>query len=285
MTFVVGLLSPNHIIQVSDRRLVTLEGDGSVRQREGEFNKAVLYCNLMAFAYCGLAEMGPRRQRTDLWMADGFNAAGEVDQGQLLADLGRRATERLRHPLFKRLAPSQRRHGFMAVGWAALDGSGRLEPYVSVLSNFSASSQGGAGRSEAESAFQIDLQDRLGNRGIYATWMGAVLTDGERGLFDEIDRLDPLANDFAERAVRILITQIRSVADRLETVGRGLLVNVIPREATRPRAGNLLLAGSPEEGEQTFLYVPPDQDTGVVYGPTYACGGVQMSNFEARGVG
>ena len=79
--------------------------------------------------------------------------------------------------------------------------------------------------------------------------------------------------------------QVRSVAARLEPVGRGLLVNVLPREAVEDRGPNIILAGEPQSDlRETFLYVPPGIGTRrVVYGPTYACGGVQgCSNFEAR---
>lgn len=286
MTLVVGLLSPNYVIQVSDRQLVTLEGDGSVRQREGEFNKAVLYCNVMAFAYCGLAEMGPRRQRTDLWMADRFNAVGHVDQGELLAHLVKEATERMKHPLFQRLSKAQRRHAFMAVGWAQIDGGGDLEPYLSLVSNFHAPERGGIELADARPEFQIAHQHRLGPGAVtYAFWIGADLTKREQKfLHDAVKDLDPRRSEYPHQAVRALVGQVRSVAGRLETVGKGLLVNILPREAAEDRGPNLMLAGGPEPGHQTFLYVPPDQDTAIVYGPTYACGGVQMANFEARGL-
>ena len=96
MTLVISLISRDHAIQISDRKLVWVESDGSIRDREGEFNKAVLYCKRIAFSYCGLAEAGPRRQRTDLWLADELRELGEVDQGALIVGLAEELRSGLR---------------------------------------------------------------------------------------------------------------------------------------------------------------------------------------------
>ena len=55
------------VIQVSDRRLVGVRDDRVVWRR-GKKNKAVLWCNRLAFAYTGLAELGEKR-RTDCFEA------------------------------------------------------------------------------------------------------------------------------------------------------------------------------------------------------------------------
>jgi hypothetical protein len=55
MTLVMSLITESWAIQVSDRRLVWLGPDSVVSRKDDERNKAVLWCNRLAFAYTGLA--------------------------------------------------------------------------------------------------------------------------------------------------------------------------------------------------------------------------------------
>jgi hypothetical protein len=64
-------------------------------------------------------------------------------------------------------------------------------------------------------------------------------------------------------------------------VGRGLLVNVIPRLAVERDSG-FLIAGEYEADVPTFLYVDPGDAHGVLYGPTATCGGAVLANFKAE---
>jgi hypothetical protein len=87
----------------------------------------------------------------------------------------------------------------------------------------------------------------------------------------------------ADRVRYIVGKAIRSVAADNDFVGRGLLITVMPRASLGATAGGgFLIAGGTLRDQQTFRYVPPDVDETVVYGPTYTCGGAQMTDFEAR---
>ena len=68
MTLVLNLITESWAIQVSDRRLVWLDR-GKIVRKDDERNKAVMWCNRLAFAYTGLAELGPMREPTDEWLA------------------------------------------------------------------------------------------------------------------------------------------------------------------------------------------------------------------------
>lgn len=69
MTLVLSLISESWAIQVSDRRLVYVGPDGTVVRRDDEKNKAILWCNRVAFSYSGLGELGPGGEGTDTWLA------------------------------------------------------------------------------------------------------------------------------------------------------------------------------------------------------------------------
>jgi hypothetical protein len=67
-------------------------------------------------------------------------------------------------------------------------------------------------------------------------------------------------------------------------VGRGLLVNVLPRASVVPdTAESLVLLGPPIPDQQTFLYLPSEQgEPGVSYGPAYVGDGMVMAGFTVR---
>jgi hypothetical protein len=102
VTLVLSVLTQEHVIQVSDRRLV--RHDPATAQAElldDEANKAVLWRGRLAFAYTGLADLGRDRQ-TDLWLAHTLAAVQEeargvsepqvMDQRHLLERLAERCT-------------------------------------------------------------------------------------------------------------------------------------------------------------------------------------------------
>jgi hypothetical protein len=72
---------------------------------------------------------------------------------------------------------------------------------------------------------------------------------------------------------------VRTVAERNEYVGKGLMINVLPK-ASLTSAG-LHVAGPPLAGAQTFLYVPRTGRSAVQLGPLMTCGGMVLSDFRA----
>lgn len=281
MTLVLSLLSPECVVQVSDRRLVWFDQAGQIRRRDDEKNKSVLWCHRMAFAYTGLAELGMER-RTDLWLANRMAeweatvSGPSVDQGELVVAIRDKATEYFRGPRISRIPADQRRHAFVGVGWGKIEGAAEYAPYSVVIANF-------VGSGPARERFIWDGARLEGDDG-HLSWFGQDLTaDEQRFAQDRLRTLDPYSTGYADHASAIMGETIRAVAHRSEAVGRGLLITVLPRgslPATKG-GGGFLLAGSSEPDTQTFLYVAPDDTQGVQYGPTYTCGGRLMTNFAA----
>ena len=281
MTLVLNLLTRSHVVQVSDRRLVWFRG-GEIQRSDDEKNKAVMWAGRLAFAYTGLAELG-RERRTDLWLASALNRVEEsiaaetpdIDQGRVLVGLAEEATAYFAGPRISRISADLRRHAFVAIGWARFDPDPDFTPYLALVSNFH-----GDDWKEQPSAAPVfrTLIRRLGGDGGFVLPVGHPLSREEiDGLADQLSQVDgdPLA------AIEVLGEKIRQIASRTRTVGRGLMANVLPREAVSAGQTEFLMLAGPPTGETaSFLYVPPDDEPpGVLYGPTYARGGTVLSNL------
>jgi hypothetical protein len=287
MTLVLSLITDSWAIQVSDRRLVWLTPDGKVVRKDDERNKAVIWCNRLAFAYTGLAELGPMREPTDVWLArelaESWVGGGAVDQTQdkVVAVIADRAAAAMRRPRIARGVPAhQRRHAFVGTGWARFDGSDDMAPYIVQIHNFPHSAESSV---DAEDAFGVAvLRLPSQERPIFVNWVGQELGEPERALLPKLRRRDPRTREYGRFASDVLVDVVRSVAARNPLVGRGLLINALPRWAIHPGdPTTFLIAGDPAADELTFLCLPHDQDDPVLRGPRYVCEGRQASGFEA----
>ena len=284
MTLVLNVLTPNFVVQVSDRRLVWLR-DESVEKYDDEKNKAVLWCGRLAFAYTGLAELG-RERRTDLWLANTLSkieqclreeaeSREDKDQFHLLKSLAEEATAYFAGPRISRWYSSyQRRHAFVAVGWAKFSGAPDFSPYLALISNYHDDDWNEL--PEAEDAFLGGFR-RLRDDGGFVLPIGHPISPAELdALVGELRAIDddPLA------VVITLGEKIREVASNTDTVGRGLMANVLPRNALKTEGEFMAVFGAPSDGLQTFLYVPKDDDPpGEMYGPTVVCGGTVITGL------
>jgi hypothetical protein len=287
MTLVLSLISESWAIQVSDRRLVYLGSRGEVVRKEDERNKAVLWCNRLAFAYTGLAELGPMRENTDVWLsrelAEWWSEGDGTELGQdaLVATIIDRATAAMKRPRIVRNIPrAQRMHAFAGTGWARFDGVGEMVPYIVQIHNQEVRPDGTT-RVRDEFGFFVHRLPE-GDNPIFVNWIGQELGD-EEALLDNLKRSDPASKEFGPYAAEVLAEIVRRVADRNQLVGRGLLISALPRWAIRPGSREtFLLAGGPSWDDLTFLHLPSDADDPVIRGPLYVCRGTQMSGFETR---
>ncbi|HVD40306.1 MAG TPA: hypothetical protein VNC16_04810 [Solirubrobacterales bacterium] len=280
-----NLITESWAIQVSDRRLVWLD-QGKIVRKDDERNKAVVWCNRLAFAYTGLAELGPRREPTDEWLArelaEWWSAGDQKEQGQdaVIAAIMERAAAAMRRPRIARgIPPHLRRHAFVGIGWARFDGQGGMVPYIVQIHNDpNEGGEGAAAKDEFGSAIQ-HLPE--GERSIFVSWVGQELSDAERPLLDDLKQGDPRSKDYGPYAAEVLAGIVREVAARNEFVGRGLLINALPKWAIHPGSTEtLLLAGGPMWENLSFLHLPSDDDDPVMRGPRYVCEGRQMGNFQ-----
>jgi hypothetical protein len=287
VTLVLSLITESWALQVSDRKLVWLGTNGEIVRKDDERNKAVVWCNRLAFAYTGLAELGPKREATDVWLArelsEWWKEAGSVEQRQdaLVAAIADRATAAARRPRIARgIPPHLQRHAFVGTGWARFDGRGGMAPYIVQIHNFPSATDREA---SAKDEFGVAI-NRLpeGENQIFVNWVGQELDESEKALLEELRRGDPRSREFGDHAAGVMAEIIRTVAERNELVGRGLLINSLPRWAIHPGdTGTILLASAPAAEHLSFLHLPHDTNDPVLRGPRYVCEGRQMANFQA----
>jgi hypothetical protein len=284
MTLVLSALTQHEIIQVSDRRFTYTRPDGSIVSQNDEKNKAVLFCGRLMLSFTGRGDLGKDR-RTDLWLAERIcEVLAETDSGDqavLLRGLAARATA-----LFRRAYGGQR-HAFVAAGWARFVDQPTSEtakphefrPYLACISNFHGPD--GHELDAVSDAFSIWLR-------VLQSGEGGFVWDAPHHLSrSETDRLAAeLSAADGARSVKSLAgslaDQILAVADRDSGVGRGLMINVLPRKALGQVPGIMAVAGGPMADSQTFLYVPPSGDTTIQLGPVTTCGGGITSGFRAE---
>jgi hypothetical protein len=285
MTLILSLLTPHHVIQVSDRRLVWLRSGGAVRH-DDEKNKAVLFCGRLSFAFTGLAELGREERRTDLWLAGVLAEfvrqaeTGVLQHGQeaALGFIAARATEEFRRPLIRRLSTGLKRHAFVGVGWARFEGE-QFAPYLNYISNFH--SEDGQALGCARDSFTVHVRALAPSEGGYLLDLGQELGEGEKEALTRELATTQREGGGSEPMVELLAEKVREVGSRNRLVGRGLLATVLPRASVKAGSTEVFaLSGPPMPEHQTFLYVPPDEDQGVSYGPTFTCGGAVMSDFK-----
>lgn len=272
-------MTPQLVLQASDRRLVWFR-NGEIERRDDEKNKAVLWCRRLAFAYTGLAELGTER-RTDQWLAarlsecEGELPPGTGDQSAILQRLTEKASKYFTGPRIGRIEPALRRHAFVAAGWARFAGDSGFSPYLALISNFH---RAGNELEEATDTFELAIRRLERGEGGHVMPIGARLSQPER---DALTQRLAQHDSNAEALTAILIEEIRRVARENETVGRGMLINSLPRASiTAGQFGGVTLLSGPMEDTQTFLYLPPeDEQPTHHYGPTVVCGGTLMSNF------
>jgi hypothetical protein len=280
MTLVMSLLSWNYVIQVSDRRFVWLGPDGELQRVDDESNKSVLWAHLNAFAFTGIGNLGIDH-RTDLWLAKQIakweEETAEDQQGQegLFRALAQRSTDYFNGPRISRIDKELKRHAFVCGGWGREDDQSELMPHMVRIGNFFHGAPG-------EKEFGIAVERLQEPGGIKVRWDGQDLLPEEQAELEALTLLNPASVDFAHGASYILGELIRKVAARNDSVGRGLLITVLPRNSIGAgEQSGMLVAAPAEEHVQTFLYLAADGREGIVYGPTVVSGGMVLSDFMA----
>jgi hypothetical protein len=170
------------------------------------------------------------------------------------------------------------RHAFVGVCWNFPDAAVPL-PYVVLISNFHDRRHGELTRAIDTFGFFIQRAE-LGASSIY--WTGEELGRSEIRAMKALGRVDPAAPGFAASAIRLMVEQIRSVARRKRSVGRGVLTVDIPRavfDARRPE--RFIGHSAPADYQASFLYFAPNSEDSVIHGPTYVGEHVVMSDFRA----
>lgn len=270
MTLVLSYLCPDYVLQVSDRRLVSLPR-GTIASEDAV--KAVLFSNHTAFAYTGLAEL-PRSKKarkmyddphipdplgTNRWLAETFLLGNSV--GSALEAVREEATLCVRRI---RVASHLKSHSFIGVGWTSERPDDPLEPGLYVVTNtFDGKIQG----QFATGILRLDGEPFLFNAstplrlGIWSATVRRLESCHDRGT-------GPSA------VSRVLLETVREVADadKQGTVGRAILRTCLPRaalEKVRTTGGDWQLSALPANLEHvTVGHVPATAAEGQESSPT-----------------
>jgi len=252
MTLLITCLTPEYLVQVSDRRLTRLDGT----LYDDESNKAVFYLPGMVFAYTGLAEVNG--VRTDEWLTSILKPG--LDLARLTDSIAQEATRKfsvVRSPyrhlaivgaFWARTGERQNQAGFCVISnfYGVRPGDGRFGPLPTASREFRVFTSlkprerpfavFGAGQSLTK--HQINQLNRFGERYVRNT-SGNPQSFGANGLCRYVSHF------------------VRKVADTNTVVGKSLMQAILPN----PRI--------PEVAAQaaTFAYLPADSNSLTTYAP------------------
>lgn len=199
----------------------------------------------------------------------------------MLDSLARATSDRLRHGRVRAIPRAQRGHEFVACGWARFTRASEpsaFRPYLALVTNL----RDVHGNLLVEPANDCVFLWRTLERGEPGfVWVSGqpFEPDPHQALLGAIGA----TVNHPERMAEALIAHIRDLAGRNRAVGRGVLLNSLPRAAVRPEGpGTLVLAAGPLADTPTFLSVSRDASDPVQCGPIVVSGtGTIMSGFVA----
>ena len=275
MTLILNCVTPDIVLQASDRRLTWLRGPNKGTVADDESNKAILIDGRVAFGYTGLAEVNS--ERTDRWLLRTVADGPTRNMAAVLNRIRDRASE-----AFDQIHASRadKRHAFLGAGW--ISEKGALVPASLIVTNAIRDGEW-LERAEPEfwNSFEIHLEFRS----------GVVLRGAGQDISQEDQRLVyRFLGRLAKRGAPLgaytqgLIVAMRWLAKRYPKIGPGLLVQSIPRAAVEriARTGAMMaLLGPAMEEHPTFLSVPSSGESAELYGPHIILGGRAAMDIRA----
>lgn len=294
MTLILTLVTQDFVIQASDRRLSSTDGD----LFEDEENKAICYNGNMLLAYTGLARVD--RKSTAEWLIGALSKLRDLDH--LFKDLpgiAGRQFIRIRRP--RQLQPDEwrraRRTSFVLAGYAEWRGAGapiptrsdRATPTIISISN--AEGTDGAWQSEATRHFTARGTMLSADTPLIIRASGQPLTAREERRLRRQLHTCIVHTNYPESAARLLARQIRDVSERNTGVGRSVMVTILPRVLDRESSTVRIVGrGFPLHGKideaalfrrfrlddsaVTYVYYPGDPSHRMHYGPAYVSPGI-----------
>ncbi|MDG4829079.1 hypothetical protein O7627_07140 [Solwaraspora sp. WMMD1047] len=259
MTLLLALSCDSFVMQASDRRLSVAR-----KPLTGEWNKAVVWCNMASIAFTGNAYRDHRNVKpVDDWITEIVGGARSVHD--LYASLLNGATDwlesrRVPHP-----------QAFSLVGWAPqLDGTHL--GYVGLISNFH-DKRGTLRAPTKEFTWLRAMRNRTARpRSFFLARAGALMRPEEfRAAMRGLKRVMKAGGDPA-RAADILTGVIRLVAERDPTVGREVMITCLPRPSGTGNEQFLVTsrAGRPSLSQPSFFYRGTGDDS-VSFAPQTVC--------------
>ncbi|MEV6225110.1 hypothetical protein AB0M13_26010 [Nocardia fluminea] len=275
MTLIQTLVTPRHILQVSDRRLT--RGDGTVF--DDSHNKAVSWCGEMAVGFTGLAFIDrAQRKPVSEWIAETLCDVEDVEQG----------VEKLRkgaEDAIARLPASWPDKRLTIVMTGFFDNPAGLRLSVTYkISNFEQHDK--VWPRHQSSFFRTIYHDPTSADIMYYVTAGASLNTWQQRVINRrIFRVAKRSHD-VNRLVRLMVALQRHVSSGNGTVGMDSMVMSLPKE---PVSRGMILSqiDSVELTTNTamFSYIADGGFVPERYGPHWVCGGTAFTDMIATQIG
>jgi hypothetical protein len=277
VTLVLTCLTPEYVVQVSDKR-VTRISDGAVV--DDLRNKGTMYCAQMGFGYTGLAEI--EGFPTDRWLAQALASQPTLEtavQGIVgLADTAFASVP---------LQPTLKRHAFVGAGFCRPTQGAALRACQITISNFLSSD--GEWLSEARPTFELEGILRRDDRPftlcrpVGASVPASILAELKRNIRACVEHgTSPL------EVIGLLAGAVRRVASFTGTVGKALLCLYVPREAVEKSPVLFLTPLAPTGLDKMdtaiFLHLPEDSPNPLWELPNFVCQGMLSSGVFQQAV-
>lgn len=274
MTLILSWISNDYAIQVSDRRLTKPSGE----LYDDEANKVVSWCGDLVFSYCGLGFTDSEgKERTDNWLANMLRSK----QIKLLSDVPE-SIQTESTACFKKLKfnPQYKRHAFVGIGWVSHMGKIKLQPIVSVVSNYLDDRNRPLTNTRVEfkrTTFIIP-PNKFSILLVNGVEPGKSLVAALRRKLEKCAKkqLDPLV------PASLMVQFAREVAKKDNRVGSGLMVTTLPHPDRSPLKGTLAIYTAPQPNFVTYYYISSGNSELVRYAPNFVCHGVSMSEITIK---
>lgn len=268
MTMVLTAGTHDFMVQVSDRRLVNTATGGT---ETDDAIKAVAYCNFMAVAYTGLAEL--EGERTDIWIAQQLQQIRNPGPNTPPAKLrdGANAAFQTFDQRF--------RHAFIGMGLAPEEEEGGvLHPFQFLVSNFH--DEDGEPLSRPRDTFSVEATYLTNSDYFCVSAVGQPLEPDERSTLTRTIRRG-LARGLGQQGMmRLLAARIREVAERVSSVGKDLLATCYPAEAVDQDAvlPSVVIKGAPRDDNVSFHDLRHGTAPSTLYQPHIVGPGFRLSD-------
>jgi SEC-C motif len=276
VTLIVSVLASDWVMQASDRRFTGRIDGERLEFRDGA-NKAVFAAERFAFAFTGRVDVDG--QCADEWLQLALSRlfARGMSAEEAFEEVGHLLTGK-----FMVLASDDdnRALSVIGVGWSDESFAARA-PSIIRISNMH--DRSGRRLHSVGDEFSVST-DSLEGKPFLVSIDGVGLHPEQRGALEaQIDCLLSQGEE-AEPVARLVVEAMRQQADDSDSVGRGVMLNNLPR-APGPPDGMITLIGRwPEKSVRTFAYFPEDDDAAVMHAPlVVSSDGSMMGNFQASG--
>jgi hypothetical protein len=251
MTLILTCYTEDFVLQVSDRRLVDVQPDGSTRVREDDRTKAIVVDNIGLFAYTGWARIDS--QRTHEWFAKKMQPY--VDQDHVTAGLIAVRNDLTDWFSRQRVSDSLKLHAFVGAGWYRTTSTKQVHAGADVITNYR-DKQGNL-LPKPDPEFVL-LRHIMRPRNKLRLFAEGIRPPDERILaLERMLRRRTFLHDPRQTAL-VLAHEVRRIANvggPTGKVGKGLMVACLPKRYAL-RGGTPQL-GEPQGTTLSVHHVPP----------------------------